>query len=69
MARNLMQAMDAVDRAIGINQGLDALVSFLMSIKSSDAPDTKAIGEILWSIQKHLEITLHEVDAGLRDEK
>lgn len=69
MAKDLGSVIDAIDRAEGINQGLDALVSLLFSAREADMPSGKAIGELLYSIQQDMGNRLAEARAGLRNSK
>lgn len=68
MAKDICATHDAIDRAIGVNAGLDALVSLLLSTHD-DALNSKSIGELLWSIQSDFERHLNDAKAGLRDSK
>lgn len=62
MAR-LLQAADALTRAKGINQGLDAVVSLLIAVENP--PDSKAIGEVLWAIHDQLQSSLDEIGRAI----
>ena len=66
MARNILGACDAIDRAKGINAGFDAMVSLLMSASDADVPNGKALAELLWSVQKDLECELDKAAQSLR---
>ena len=54
MARNFLQAADAIQRAQGVNAGLDGLVALLLGCNDSDVPDGKTLAELIWSIQKDM---------------
>lgn len=69
MAKNLLSVSDAITNAEGVNDGLDALVSLLFSAKEADVPTGRAIGELLYVIQKDLGNWLEQAKAGLRDSK
>ncbi len=69
MAKNLLAVSDALTMAEGVNEGLDALVSLLFSAKEADVPSGRAIGELLYSIQKDMAGHLEQAKAGLRDSK
>lgn len=69
MARNLLNVADAIERAQGINAGLDGLVSLLLGCRESDVPDGKTMAELIWSIQKDLEKTLNEAVDSLKASK
>ena len=69
MAKDIGAAMDALDRAEGINQGLDALVSLLFCANEADVPSGRKLGELLYSIQQDMEKRLAEAQAGLRNSK
>lgn len=66
MARNLLQVTDAIERAKGINSGLDGLVSLLLGCNDADVPDGKALAEIIWSIQKDLDSALADAAKNLK---
>lgn len=66
MSRNILAASDAINRAKGINAGLDALVSLLMASNEADVPPGKSLAELLLSIQKDLEKTLSSADQMLQ---
>lgn len=59
----LLQAADALNRAKGVNQGLDAVVSMLMS--SEETPDTKNIAEVLWALHDQMQLFLDEVGRAI----
>jgi len=56
----LLRATDALDRAKGVNKGLDAVVSLITS--TGEALDNEAIGELLWAL--HDQMKRHLDDAG-----
>ena len=62
MAR-LMQAADALNRARGVNQGLDAVVSMLMS--TEETPDSKSIAEVIWALHDQMQLFLDEVGRAI----
>ena len=62
MAR-MMHAIDALNRAKGVNKGLDALVSMLMAI--DEAPEAKKIGEVIWAIHDQMQTFLDEAGRAL----
>lgn len=64
MAR-LLQAADALSRANGVNQGLDAVVSML--IASDSAPNGRDIGEVLWALHDQLQTYLDEIGRAIKD--
>lgn len=66
MARNLLRVSDAIDRAKGINSGLDGLVSLLLGCNDADVPDGKALAELIWSIQKDMDTALAEAASSLK---
>lgn len=66
MARNILAASDAINRAQGINSGLEGVVSLLLGCNDADVPDGKTIAELLWSVQKDMDITLAEAERNLR---
>lgn len=66
MAADLCRVMDAIDRAKGVNSGLDALVSLIAGCDQSNIPSGTAISELLWSIHNDLKKYLDEADEGLR---
>lgn len=66
MARDLSQAYDAVERAQGINAGLDGLVSLLLGCNDADVPSGKCMAELIWSIQKDMDQALKEISAGMK---
>lgn len=67
MARDMMRTIDAIDRAKGINSGLDALISLLLGCNDADVPKGNALAELLWSLQKDMDQTLTEAAEGLRN--
>lgn len=69
MARNMMRTIDAIDRAKGINSGLDALVSLLLGCNDADVPKGVALAELLWSVQKDMHQTLNEASDGLKQSR
>lgn len=66
MARNILAASDAINRAKGINSGLEGVVSLLLGCNDADVPDGKTLAELLWSVQKDMDITLAEAERNLR---
>lgn len=66
MARDLLQASDAINRAKDINSGLDGLVSLLLGCNAADVPPGKTLAELLWSVQKDLDRTLKEAAESLK---
>lgn len=65
MARNILSTQDAIDRAEGVNQGLDALISLLSSASQDDMPSGQSISELLWSLQQSMAQHLADARAGL----
>lgn len=65
MTRDILRAVDAVNRAVGINAGLDALVALLFEAEGVDSPPPRAIGELIWSVQKDLKASLAEASKHL----
>ncbi|MFZ2973605.1 MAG: hypothetical protein WA049_13285 [Ferribacterium limneticum] len=66
MARNLLRVSDAIDRAKGINSGLDGLVSLLLGCNDADVPDGKTLAELIWSVQKDMDTALAEAASSLK---
>lgn len=69
MAKNLLAVADALDRAKGVNDGLDAVISLLFSVNESDMPSGRALGEVLSSLQQDMGRHLASAESGLRDSK
>lgn len=66
MARNLLRVSDAIERAKGINTGLDGLVSLLLGCNDADVPDGKTLAELIWSVQKDMDTALAEAASSLK---
>ncbi len=66
MARDLLRVSDAIDRAKGINSGIDALVSLMLGCNDADVPDGKSLAELIWSIQKNMDTALDDASANLK---
>lgn len=66
MARDISSVFDAIDRAKGINSGLDALVALMLGCNESDVPQGKILAELLWSIQRDMETVLNEASRSLK---
>lgn len=66
MSRDLLRVSDALDRAKGINSGLDGLVSLLLGCNDADVPDGKTLAELIWSVQKDMGTALDEAMSSLK---
>lgn len=66
MARDILAAHDAINRAKGSCAGLDALVSLLLGCNENDVPNGKSIAELIWSVQKDLDAALNEAESRLK---
>ena len=58
-----LRAVDALNRAQGVNKGLDAVVSLITA--TDEALDNEAIGELLWTLHNQMTIHLDAVDNAL----
>jgi hypothetical protein len=69
MARNLISVHDAITRAEGTANGLDALISLLVSAREGDMPKGHHLAELLNGL--HVELVRHLESArdGLRESK
>lgn len=63
----LLQAEDALDRAIASNYGLDALVRLMFSAQEADAPDMKHLADLVWSVQKDIASHLDNLQRCLKN--
>ncbi len=59
----LIQATDALNRAKGVNKGLNAVVSLVTA--TDEALENEAIGELLWAMHDQMKRHLDEVDKAL----
>lgn len=66
MARDLLKASDAINRAKGVNSGLDALVSLMLGCNDADIPDGKSMAELIWAVQKEIDDALDLAERHLR---
>jgi hypothetical protein len=66
MARDILKATDAIDRAKGLNSGLDALVSLLLGCNDADVPDGKSMAELIWAVQREMDSALTDAERHLR---
>lgn len=66
MARDLMKVADAIDRAKGVNAGLDALVCLMMGCNDSDIPNGRPLAELIYSIHRDMSTFLDEAEKELR---
>lgn len=62
----LCQAMDALDRARGVNSGIDALVA-LMAAVDNGSPKMTDVAEILWAMHDQMQSHLEEIRKCLDD--
>ncbi|WP_341743080.1 hypothetical protein [Azonexus hydrophilus] len=66
MTRDLMRVADAIDRAKGVNAGLDALVCLMMGCNEADIPRGRPLAELIYSIHRDMTTFLDEAERGLR---
>lgn len=66
MARDILRASGAIERAKGINSGIDALVSLMLGCNEADVPDGKSLAELIWSIHKDMDTALDEASSSLK---
>ncbi len=66
MARDILKASDAIDRAMGVNAGLDALACLMQGCNESDIPDGKSIAELILAVHKEINSALIDADQYLR---
>lgn len=62
----ISQAIEALDRARGVNSGIDALVS-LMAAVDIGPPKMADMAEILWAMHDQMESHLEEIKRCLDD--
>lgn len=69
MSRDMMRTIDAIDRAAGINRGLDVLAGLLLDSNRNQDVNVHDLGELLGSVQKDLDQTLKEAAEGLKQSR
>ena len=66
MDNDLFSVSEAVDRAKGINSGLDALVALLLGCRQSDIPKGVELAELIWCVQQNMAQMLEAASDGLK---
>lgn len=66
MARDILNAVDALERASGFNRGLGPLVTLLNSSEGADMSSSAEIGELIWAVQKAIDDSLREALSNLK---
>ena len=65
MARDILRASDAIDRARDVNSGLEALASLIVGCNKSDIPDSRGIAELISAVHLQMSRDLDEADRYL----
>lgn len=65
MARDILSAADAIERAKDVNDGLEALICLMAGCNPPDVPNGKSLAELLSAVQQEMKRELDAADRFL----